>query len=123
MMWQTKVEIGTSPFKISYDDKVVFLGSCFAQEIGGTMAEMGLDVNVNPFGVLYNPASIASSLDRLSNPVPFTMDEIILNGDIYKSLAHSSEYSDMTANGLLTKIHSSLDLSSPFFDDSRVISV
>ena len=123
MKWQTKVDSGVSPFKISYNDKILFLGSCFAQEIGEIMAQMGFDVSVNPFGVLYNPASIALSLEKLSNPVPFLEDEIILNGDIYKSLSHSSEFSDMTKDGLLKKINESLEQSSAFFSTAGWISI
>jgi len=119
MKWQTKAEIGLSPNKISYDSKIIFLGSCFAQEIGNMMSRVSFDVNVNPFGVLYNPASIASSLDKLSNPSRYTKDDIIINGDIYKSLAHSSEFSDMTEEGLLNKINLSLDQSSRFFYDAE----
>ena len=42
------------------------LGSCFSAEMGRRMAEAGMEVCVNPFGVLYNPASVASSLLRLA---------------------------------------------------------
>ncbi|EKD31671.1 MAG: hypothetical protein ACD_77C00278G0006 [uncultured bacterium] len=123
MKWQTKVDSGVSQFKISYNDKILFLGSCFAQEIGEIMAQMGFDVSVNPFGVLYNPASIALSLEKLSTPVPFLEEGIILNGDIYKSLSHSSEFSDMTKHGLLKKINESLEKSSAFFSTAGWISI
>ncbi len=123
MKWQTKVETGISPDKISYDSKIIFIGSCFAQEIGEIMSRVGFDVNVNPFGVLYNPASIASSLDKLATPLVYTKDDIIANGDIYKSLAHSSEYSDMTEEGLLNRINESLKDSSRFFAGSEWVVV
>ena len=123
MKWQTKAETGLSPYKISYDSKIIFLGSCFAQEIGEMMSRMSFDVNVNPFGVLYNPASIASSLDKLSNPSLYTKDDIIINGDIYKSLAHSSEYSGMSEEGLLNKINISLEQSSRFFNDAGWVAI
>lgn len=123
MKWQTKVDSGVSPLKISYNDKILFLGSCFAQEIGEIMAQMGFDAGVNPFGVLYNPASVAMALKRLSSPVPFTADEIILNGDIYKSLSHSSEFSEMTKEGLIKRINESLEKSSAFFSAADWISI
>lgn len=44
--------------------KVLLVGSCFADEIGEKMVRGGFDAMVNPFGTLYNPASIAASLLR-----------------------------------------------------------
>jgi hypothetical protein len=43
---------------------VLLVGSCFADEIGEKMVRGGFEALVNPFGTLYNPASIAASLMR-----------------------------------------------------------
>lgn len=59
------------------DSPVVSLGSCFSAEIGRRMAEDGYDVCCNPFGVLYNPVSIASSLLRLAGCRHFTPDDVV----------------------------------------------
>ena len=40
-------------------DKIMMLGNCFSDNIGGRLADFGFAVCVNPFGTLYNPASIA----------------------------------------------------------------
>ena len=53
--------------KIDRNDIVLSLGSCFSAEMGRRMAEAGMEVCVNPFGVLYNPASVVSSLLRLAD--------------------------------------------------------
>ena len=50
---------------ISYRDKIMMLGSCFSDNIGSRLKNYGFDVCVNPFGTLYNPASILSSVKRL----------------------------------------------------------
>lgn len=59
------------------DSPVVSLGSCFSAEMGMRMAEEGYDVCCNPFGVLYNPASIASSLLRLAGGRHFTIEDVV----------------------------------------------
>lgn len=43
---------------MSVSDRVVFLGSCFAQYIGERFQSFGLHALCNPLGVLYNPESI-----------------------------------------------------------------
>ena len=44
--------------------KVLLVGSCFADEVGQRFVRGGFEAMVNPFGTLYNPASIAVNLLR-----------------------------------------------------------
>lgn len=60
------------------DSMTVSLGSCFSTEMGKRMEAGGFKVCSNPFGVLYNPVSIASSLLRMAEANPFSMDDVIL---------------------------------------------
>ena len=62
MKLQTTVDIKLSGWKIGYEDKILLLGSCFADEIGAQMAQRNMQVTCNPFGTLYNPLSIAHAL-------------------------------------------------------------
>ena len=64
MELMTRIDIPTSEWKIATGAKVLLVGSCFADEVGGRMLRGGFDAMVNPFGTLYNPASIAASLLR-----------------------------------------------------------
>lgn len=63
--------------KIDRNDIVLSLGSCFSAEMGRRMAASGMEVCCNPFGVLYNPASVASSLLRLADGRPFGPEDVI----------------------------------------------
>ena len=60
----TRIDIPASEWKIPAGAKVLLVGSCFADEIGEKMVRGGFEALVNPFGTLYNPASIAASLMR-----------------------------------------------------------
>ena len=72
MKLQTPVADEKCRVGISYDDKIMMLGSCFSDNIGKRLSELGFDICVNPFGTLYNPASIASAVSRLVNGEHFT---------------------------------------------------
>ncbi len=50
---------------------VLLLGSCFAENIGNAMLQRRFPVRVNPFGTVYNPLSVAQSLERLRSAQPF----------------------------------------------------
>lgn len=123
MTLQTKVEIEKYTSKISYGDKILFLGSCFANEIGSIMKSLRFNVLVNPFGVLYNPFSISGSLERLASKKQFSEGDVIVDGDIYKSLYHSSEFASMSMNDLIANINELLNDANRHYKDSNWIVV
>ncbi len=63
MKLQTIVDKPVSDWKIVPQSNILVLGSCFAERVGDHLATSGLSCVVNPFGVLYNPASIARIID------------------------------------------------------------
>ena len=75
MKLQTPVADRPCKVSISYDDKIMMLGSCFTDNIGALLKNYGFDVCINPFGTLYNPASILSSVKRLIDGQEFTEDD------------------------------------------------
>lgn len=64
MELQTKVNIPKPPFGIDHSQRILLLGSCFTTHVGECLAADKFDCLANPFGVLYNPASIAALLLR-----------------------------------------------------------
>lgn len=81
MIFQTEIKIQPLEQAISYGDGLLFLGSCFADEVGGICRGLGFDALVNPFGVLYNPASISQSVERLHSGKPFCHEEVVQVGE------------------------------------------
>lgn len=121
--WITKVDIPKCDFPINHSHGVLFLGSCFAGEIGERMSRLRYNTIVNPFGVLYNPASISNSLALLTGEVDYSDDYIINREDLFFSLMHSSEFADSSRDGLLSKIEVSLRQTRAFFEQSSYIVV
>lgn len=56
---------------------MLFVGSCFADNMGQRFGQERFRTVVNPYGVMYNPASIVHTLERLLNDggMPFVRDE------------------------------------------------
>ncbi len=65
MEFRTKVETGKAEFQIGACEEVLLVGSCFAGEMGLLFKENGFPATVNPYGTMYNPASILHTLERL----------------------------------------------------------
>lgn len=59
MNLQTKITIAAPDFSIDYNSKLMMLGSCFAENMGGKFSYYKFDVDVNPCGIIYNPLSVA----------------------------------------------------------------
>ena len=66
MEFRTVVDIEEPGFRIGPCEEMLFVGSCFATEIGRRFQEEQFRVTVNPFGVMYNPASILHTIQRLA---------------------------------------------------------
>ena len=70
MEFRTVVDIEDPGFRIRPFEEMLFVGSCFATEIGRRFQEAQFSATVNPYGVMYNPASILHTLQRLSASNP-----------------------------------------------------
>ncbi len=64
MDFRTIVDVPAPPFRIPPFERMLLVGSCFAESIGQRLAEEKFRAVVNPFGVMYNPASILHTVER-----------------------------------------------------------
>ena len=76
MKFRTEIEIRPYDRQLSYDDRLLALGSCFATEIGRRLAEAKFRIAVNPSGVLFNPLSVVRALRRYHNERPVAKEEL-----------------------------------------------
>ena len=109
---QTPVEAGLSKVSISLKDKIFVLGSCFADNIGRKMVDLGFDVCVNPFGTIYNPVSVCNSIARLSSGIPFTESECVQMGagaGLVCSFSHHTSFARRTEGEFLNVANAALE--------------
>ena len=66
MNLNTPVEIPSGFTPISHAQQLLIMGSCFAENIGTLLAENKFRIDINPFGILYNPRSISMALRESS---------------------------------------------------------
>lgn len=65
MIFRTEVPIPKPGFSIRPNERMLFVGSCFADNIGRRFVDNHFSTTVNPFGVMYNPASVLHTVERL----------------------------------------------------------
>ena len=109
MILQTEIKINPIEQTIAYGDSLLFLGSCFADEVGSLCRGLGFDALVNPFGVLYNPASIAQSVERLDSRKPFCHEDVIEVGERqYCTFCHNTAFWNSSEKTLLEQVNQNL---------------
>lgn len=82
MELQTIIDIRKESFDIVPKDRLLFVGSCFADNIGRRFVDNRFRAVVNPFGVMYNPVSILHTIERVTkDEYGSDMNDKIASGD------------------------------------------
>ena len=124
MKLQTPVADDKCRVGISYNDKIMMLGSCFTDNIGKQLLNYGFDVCVNPFGTLYNPASIYESVLRLIQGTPFTEEDCTQIGagsERICSFHHHTTFARETKQEFLDNANQALKKASEFFKECNKV--
>jgi hypothetical protein len=121
--FRTIVELPPSPEKISYQSRCLFLGSCFTGEIGGRMIMYKFPVLVNPFGTLFNPASICDNLELLIEGKVFAPEDLFKHKETWFSFSHYTEFDRRDAGECLSLVNHSLREASAFIRQCNYIVV
>ena len=120
-IFRTEVNVEPSKYKINHKTPVMFLGSCFADNIGAMLTEKKFPVYINPFGVIYNPMSVKQSLDILINKKEFQKDDLYQFNNQWISLYHHSEFSSPVLRDALKKINSGIDKGTDFLKSTKFL--
>lgn len=105
MDFRTRVELPSDIPSVSYADKMMMLGSCFAENMGALFSEKKFCVDINPFGILYNPSSISEALWKLLNGESYCQDDLFFYQESWHSFMHHGSFSDHTAEEALEKMN------------------
>ncbi len=64
MLFRTEIQADPFPQQLDIQDNTLLLGSCFAEHMGQGLEELKLSVLVNPAGIIFNPISLFSFLEK-----------------------------------------------------------
>lgn len=140
MEFFTKIDIAPFTQKIDLNSRIMLIGSCFSTSIGQMLRSYGFNAQVNPFGVLFNPASIAYACERLARPQAFEASDVI---DIsqnhtqaglqsikdegsagrFCSFSHHSSFARSSVQEFLENANSELERAAEFFKQADTLIV
>lgn len=118
---RTVVEPGFLAPPVNYSDRIMLSGSCFTEHIGDRLKKAKFTVDLNPFGIVYNPLSMADQLQCLMNPVDFGRDDLVFHQDLWHSWMHHSRFSNPDAEMLIRTINRNTRESSAFLGQAGLL--
>lgn len=123
MDFRTQVKTDDCRGLIRHGDPIMMIGSCFSDNIGQRLAQALFETTINPFGTLYNPASIANALNDLIVCRTYNENDLIENDGRYHSFSHHSSFSGINATSVIEKINMSIETSSQTLRKSSTLIV
>ena len=105
-----------SNIDINYHTNILAIGSCFAENIGSKLQNHRFSTTINPFGILFNPVSIAQGLLLLmSEDFEFGEKDIFQQDDLWHSWMHHGRFSHPQKSEILRGINKSFSTAQHFF--------
>ncbi|MDR1169204.1 MAG: GSCFA domain-containing protein [Prevotellaceae bacterium] len=108
----TPAAIPDYPFRMTYSDISVWIGSCFTSNTGDAMKKAKFHCEINPFGALYNPASILLALKMLIGRTRLSTEDLFEFNELWSSFCFHSSFSDIDRSKALTRMNRQLSVAS-----------
>jgi hypothetical protein len=117
----TPATVPNYPFRITYRDTSVWIGSCFTSNIGEAMKSLKFHCEINPFGALYNPASILLALKMLIGKRLLSSEDLFEFDELWSSFLFHSSFSDIDRSKALEKMNRQLSVASNMLYSSKYL--
>lgn len=117
-----KIDLNIPIKRINEDWPSFFMiGSCFANVQAQRMKSLRLNVDSNPFGIIYNPSSVSTLLDRISNQKLYKPEEFISYNEEYLSWEHHGKFKYDSIKDAVSTSNAILEKSRVFLKTTNAI--
>lgn len=122
MKLQTEIPLSPQENQIDYSSRILLLGSCFSENIGEKFDFYKFQNLENPFGIIFNPVSIAKLIVRAIDGTLFTEKDVFQHNGIWKCFEAHSELSSLHKKEILENLNSALkSLAESLFSSTHII--
>ena len=119
MKFHSELKIKQSSIKIFYKNKILFIGSCFSDNISNVLQKRKFSVVSNPFGIIYNPISICNNLDLIVKNRNITDKAIFFYNNVWKSFLFHSEMNKSNKSEYIENVNSKLAKTNEFLKETN----
>lgn len=114
MQLTLQLDIPQLPQPITYQNSILLIGSCFTENMSERLALHKFRVLSNPNGILFNPLSVAQSLDSYIDNQLYTENDLFQLNDLWNSWDHHTRFSDIDKQTALKHINQSQQQAADF---------
>ena len=118
MQFFTNINLKSLQPPITYNNKLLLVGSCFTEHIGNYLDEVKFRVLQNPNGILFDPISVCTSLSSYVENKQYTTDDLFCLNEAWHSWQHHSCFSGMDKDEVLTNINKSQQAAHTFLKEA-----
>lgn len=109
MEFRTPVEIRPFEKKITHSMQGLSIGSCFAGNIAARMQRARFRIADNPFGVMFNPISIADALQAMYDGTRYEQGGLVCRDGVWSSFAFHGSFSSTCPGDALAAMNRAAD--------------
>ena len=117
--FRTEIKLADYPNKIHYEEAILCLGSCFATHMSSKLLTHKFESLLNPFGILFNPYSIAKAIQWLCVGADYKKEDLFFHDGLWHSFDHHGIFSHPDPEQGLQQINSSLEKGRAFLLKSK----
>lgn len=117
---QLQLDINIPPYSspIKYGDRILLIGSCFAENITQKLEQNKFDVLCNPHGIVYSPISLADSLSSYIANKAYIQDDLFFMNELWSSWEHHSRFSHTLQESALEAMNRSQEQAHEFLSSA-----
>ena len=106
--YHLNIQIPKSLINLKVDDGLLFIGSCFSEHISNKLKDYNFKVMEQSNGIVFNPISLAYPFKLLAQNKQYSIEDLILVNNQWKSIHHHGSIHHSNQDDLLTKINDDL---------------
>ncbi len=106
------------PKPITYRDRILLIGSCFTEHISDRLEQHKFKVMANPHGILFNPLSVADSVNSYLSARTYGSDDLFYLNELWNSWDHHTRFSHIDQAAALDTINKSQATATAFIHNA-----
>ena len=95
MDFRTQIELPVGLPPITHAGQILMMGSCFVQNVGNFLKDAKFQLDLNPFGILYNPSSLSAVLIEILKRKVYKKGDLFFHNDLWHSPMHHVFFLDL----------------------------
>ncbi|MCX7552068.1 GSCFA domain-containing protein [Xanthomarina sp. F2636L] len=107
--------------QIDYHTKLLLIGSCFVENIGGKLDYFKFQTLQNPFGILFHPQAIESFITHAINQKVYTEEDVLFQNEQWHCFEAHSKLSNPDKLTLLNTLNSQIPITANQLESSSHI--